>query len=120
MTDHHVFKAARLSPDVIRLMATVFDEWPASAGLPVAMTPSASWLQKLFSSALVAGVATPPQGSGAHMRRSALRKRQQHRPLGRTIRGRRNSELSGNHCALDVLMLSPLRHPPSPRARSGR
>jgi len=33
MTEHHVFKAAPLSPDVIRLMATVFDEVARERGL---------------------------------------------------------------------------------------
>lgn len=33
MMDHHVFTAARLSPDVIRLMATVFDEVATERGL---------------------------------------------------------------------------------------
>lgn len=33
MTDHHVFQAAALSPEVIRVMATVFDEVASERGL---------------------------------------------------------------------------------------
>jgi hypothetical protein len=33
MTDHHVFEAATISPEVIRLMATVFDDVATERGL---------------------------------------------------------------------------------------
>lgn len=33
MTEHHVFQAARISPEVIRLMATVFDDVATERGL---------------------------------------------------------------------------------------
>jgi hypothetical protein len=121
MTDHQVFNAATISPDVIRLMATVFDEVARERGLSPRNDPICELVAEAILDCARRVVAIPSQCADAHTRRLGSRKHQQPRPFGTTTPSLppqwRVEREPSTTWRVDVC---PLRHSPSPRARSGR
>ena len=109
----HVVKAARLSPDVIRLMATVFDDVARERGLAPRSDPICELVAEAILDCARRGCRdcradAPMRIRGAWYSGSAS-------SFGSSAgyyAGHRDGELSGNHQLFGVLMVCPLQHPP--------